>query len=610
MSRSDTSGSRRLRDQDLRRFTDLLCEKVYWWLQRDKSSKGQQKLQSEKAQGSKFPEFASIKDALGKQIRSLDAEKTKCAERIDDSNHKLMETAMSMLEKLGPANVGGHQESFRGPDVTAECSVSEIDTRLTAFQKSAEESFQAQLTHESNKLREEFLVKHEDGIKTLREELADKYQRQNSVLEERLTKEASKNKVLEDKVAKLKAEVDDICCDHAKTVEVVRQLEAQFNIVSSNDMAALETLHATSTSIKELVDEFSGRLSKALVQFDTDNKELKTHLEDHNSQLILLRNTVEGVAAEVTGQRQTNKETNAKVASLEETIETAKLGDNNEDVGVAINIQNLASEFGDFQRTVKRQENEQNTVKEELSSLKSKVSMLPVDEMKQVIVDLPKIKEKLEKPPSPVRASPPAPMAVTSDFNGNILEIVKCRVADASNSMRLQFQEDFKRIATGFGQTIDKERTARTEMESKIKKIDESCRDNNHDLRILKETDAKALADLDQRLCQQSDKTISQNRDLIFTRNQLEKYRDEAKIELNGLQLQIGCFNDWKKNFSSQVFYTNIVRHIQSSTPDNVNSQIKKLVDRIDHLEAGSDDIDMKKRKGINGQAVVVNGKH
>ena len=92
----------------------------------------------------------------------------------------------------------------------------------------------------------------------------------------------------------------------------------------------------------------------------------------------------------------------------------------------------------------------------------------------------------------------------------------------------------------------------------------------------------------------------------------IDKARKESKAGTDDVQFQISHLTEWAKNFGSKQWHDSVAQQIAAYVPAHFNGQLDSLNTRVSNLESRGTDSDgaNKRRKGVNGSPLVVNGAH
>lgn len=88
-------------EKDISRMVSLLCERLYWYMQRDKQDKSERKARDELDRCKiGHPESSGISELLRMQIKQLEKEKNKCCARVGAADAKLLAAALPFVDQL------------------------------------------------------------------------------------------------------------------------------------------------------------------------------------------------------------------------------------------------------------------------------------------------------------------------------------------------------------------------------------------------------------------------------------------------------------------------------------------------------------------------------
>lgn len=213
--------------------------------------------------------------------------------------------------------------------------------------------------------------------------------------------------------------------------------------------------------------------------------------------------------------------------------------------------------------------------------------------------------------------------AMTED---KVREILKPELVNAAKKLHETVNGRLTTVADGLGKFIDKERQARLETDGKVstladsmsslqKAVDES-KSSTDDVSLFRKAVDEAKADQETWKNYTSNQIHEYGREVEGHRNslstinsQVEELRDELRRGHEGHQMQLVHLSSWMNTFNTRRMYNEIVAHLNAAQPTgaNLNAQLRTLSERMDGLENREDEGGVKKRKALNGNAVVVN---
>ncbi|KAH6961877.1 hypothetical protein BKA56DRAFT_737175 [Ilyonectria sp. MPI-CAGE-AT-0026] len=217
------------------------------------------------------------------------------------------------------------------------------------------------------------------------------------------------------------------------------------------------------------------------------------------------------------------------------------------------------------------------------------------------------------------------PNAMTED---KVREILKPELVSAENKLQEIFGERLSVIADRLGEFLDRERQTRMETDGKVstladsisslqKAVDEAkaSTDNASSFRKAVDevkTDQEAWKHYVKYQIHEHGREVEGHRNTLSTlNNQVEELRNELRRGYEGHQMQLVHLSSWMNTFNTRRMYNEIARHINATIPTgaSLSSQMRVLSDRMDTLENREDRNDeggVKKRKALNGNAVVI----
>ncbi|KAL6402695.1 hypothetical protein AUP68_14028 [Ilyonectria robusta] len=207
-----------------------------------------------------------------------------------------------------------------------------------------------------------------------------------------------------------------------------------------------------------------------------------------------------------------------------------------------------------------------------------------------------------------------------------VRKMLKPELVNAANKLQEMFTGRLTIVADGLGKFIDKERQARVETDGKVstlanslsslqKAADES-KSSTDDISSFRKAVDEAKADQEtwnnytSNQIHEYGREVEGHRNSLSTINsQVEELRDQLRRGYEGHQMQLMHLSSWMNTFNTRRMYNEIVAHLNAAQPTgaNLNAQLRTLSERMDGLENREDEGGVKKRKALNGNAVVVN---
>ncbi|KAH6985411.1 hypothetical protein EDB80DRAFT_226145 [Ilyonectria destructans] len=207
-----------------------------------------------------------------------------------------------------------------------------------------------------------------------------------------------------------------------------------------------------------------------------------------------------------------------------------------------------------------------------------------------------------------------------------VREMLKPELVNTANKLQEMLTGRLTIVADGLGKFIDKERQARVETDGKVstlanslsslqKAVDES-KSSTDDISSFRKAVYEVKADQETWKNYTSNQIHEYGREVEGHRNslstinsQVEELRDELRRGYKGHQMQLVHLSSWMNTFNTRRMYNEIVAHLNAAQPTgaNLNAQLRTLSERMDGLENLVDEGGVKKRKALNGNAVVVN---
>ncbi|CVK86805.1 uncharacterized protein FMAN_05927 [Fusarium mangiferae] len=272
----------------------------------------------------------------------------------------------------------------------------------------------------------------------------------------------------------------------------------------------------------------------------------------------------------------------------------------------------------------------------------------PSDELKQLVRDVPKLRESMSEVNArssrlPTPTSTPAFMTkemtlqlITPKMDrledalkrrcADMIQISSGLVAetvDQANARTLKSEGAIQALdvrVTGLKRSVDENKkefdahvTTLRRIADENKKLDQQITELNQSVSENKVEMYDMNNDMEKRLEEESTELKSVKGMVAVMTQDVEKVRKDSRTGIDDIQFQLVQMTDWAKNFSSKQWHDSVAQQIAAYVPAQFAGQLDSLATRVSHLETGSHnspEISSKRRKGANGNPLVVNGLH
>lgn len=640
MSSSDGNPSKQTPNHHVKRATDIICKKLHWYSQREDVAQKQKILHEDiKRFESRRSEFASLHSTHERQLESLNVHKKSCAQHLESADQELLPAFVSLLNSLWDTRESPSQPTQTRPQELHTKDTkdmgSDLDSRLRVLQKGTADNFKNQMALELNKLREEFKTQYDSKFQALEKSLEQERTNlknetgQRLLLKTRLDllsqkvnndkKEAiQENSKLDERITKKLDEVSQkLDNNKAEATKERGQADEQHGKGTNNQVHnALANFHNQVDKLNNRMTTLESDVPGIQIQ-NKQNAGLHSLLEKQSQKISNLQGQVDAALEQVkvlkegaSRQGTEIEQASSKLKAIKDHVKSLKEDRERDTTPVSPeDIEQLRTEITGHTKAIKAQEEKQDLAIKEISLLDSKLSGLPMDDLKQLPLEIPKMKQRLENYSSSPRASP---MLENQD------QLVTKKVLDEFQvQLEQRHQLRLKKIAEGIAVPVQRvEQETRTlglqakSLDAQVNSLEAKISANEHNAELQLGKQSRYLTDFDIRLQQQIDDNKAQDTSLAWVKSELELTRQEVRLGHEDLQMQLGNLNGWVSNFNSQSLYDNMTNRVYQSISKGVPALVEKLSARVEVLESLDEGPLSKKRKAPNGNAVAVNGNH
>ncbi|EQK99716.1 hypothetical protein G6O67_001490 [Ophiocordyceps sinensis] len=569
-SSASSASSRGSLRPDVKRATDQLCDRLFWYMQRDAADKKLQRLQFDLDRCKKSQsDFGSAPELIRNQRDSAEEEKAKCCTRLDAADEKLHAAVQQLVARLpqSKSDDGAKPQADHKP---IERPAPDLESRLLAAQKSAEASFTRMLSEESSLIKE--------SLRTEFESRAAEMKTQTAELKAHLYVEKIRNEQLRESIKALENKIRDSAKDDggedSQKPEHGRQAHATSKAGPAADppaetaeMRAEEAL-ALAAKIEEGTKNLVSRdeLDEVLRKFDKTMSLPEDGGEDGEPQ-DSWPVPGEGTALKLRGL-------SSKLKDLESSVRE------HDAVQTSLRIQKLIKEVDGHAEAIKQQADQQMEAKLAMQTLELTLAKQSASQSHAETK-----KDTQETPPAAASAN-------ASD--SHIQDISRAEVTGVLKD----FLPTLSKKLTDF---LKEERVMRSESISKeAEKAAEATAALRTDLNALRQDCARSLNELAHQVAKSNSDLLASGHQLKTLETTCPAARAETKSEVDELAMQVRDVQSWQDNFTTRPLYKDIVDHINATLPNGVVNQLKTLAMKIEGIEGhlhATEGGDTKRRK-------------
>ena len=259
-------------------------------------------------------------------------------------------------------------------------------------------------------------------------------------------------------------------------------------------------------------------------------------------------------------------------------------------------IHEIQRQLAELDASIKGQGDKFMATESVLSELQSAVSKCPAEDVAEIKSDLSLLKDQ-----------------VRSKSQENAPEPGEHARASNSTEVMGKVQMLLNKLASGFGELIDKERGKITVVEGKVVKTQEKVSAIQKTVAEMEPRVMSSTAALQTEVNNQNHNLNALQHNWNATHTGL-RYLDEMfKRQSEEVAMQIQCLNAWQNNFTTKDMYKSIVEHITATLPRGVEEQYGALSTRMNSLEsriAINEGSPRKKRKVLasSDSGIAANG--
>ncbi|KAM0553883.1 hypothetical protein ACHAPJ_007229 [Fusarium lateritium] len=238
----------------------------------------------------------------------------------------------------------------------------------------------------------------------------------------------------------------------------------------------------------------------------------------------------------------------------------------------------------------------------------------PSKDLKGLVTDLPKLREltsgsnkRSSQTRTPTPTPTPAPM--TKEM---VMQTVESKISEMDKELRDELRQRFSNVAEHFGKLIDEGRKSAADTRIDVTNLMEHVADVEMESGEVKKEMGVVSESLHKRCSEQATEFNALKGAVAMIAVDIDKARKESKAGTDDVQFQISHLTEWAKNFGSKQWHDSVAQQIAAYVPAHFNGQLDSLNTRVSNLESRGTDSDgaNKRRKGVNGSPLVVNGAH
>ncbi|KHO02040.1 uncharacterized protein MAM_01041 [Metarhizium album ARSEF 1941] len=510
---------------EIKHLVELLCDRMYWYMQRDKQDKNLKKMQADLDRCRPgYSESSNYAEVLKLQIDQCVKEKRKTCDRLSGTDGKLLSHLTTFIDRQ------------TGDALSTQAIGSEdVDARLKALQNSLDEKFRTYLKEASTKTNNDHrsqLRKETEGLHIGLEQEKQKSAKLQKHMEE-----------MEQRLGSLDKRHLDLAEEAKNNKRAALHLDGKLTEFESK-------LNELSTKIDDLATNIvtSHALSKELSQFDT----VVSASEDGNAAPLGDRwlNTSVGMKT-----RQRLQAVLDDVRFLKQSLKCESVD------GAPQPIASLHKRLESCMDMVKLNSKEQLSISEAVQAIEATLKLTSFTTSNDTGQNSTLIEQMIDQKVQPLFTS-------------------------LKENLNHTMQGKLNQVAVDLGTFIDKERIAR---EGATTKADQSSADVSalrRDINVLKKSVSTSAEKLCQKISEQGKQVASCNERVASLESGLQRVSAEAETNIRKLELQLQTVNTRRSNVSTKGPNQDMTKHITNTTisPSSLQN-ISSLTSRLEAVE-------------------------
>ncbi|KND94178.1 hypothetical protein TOPH_01091 [Tolypocladium ophioglossoides CBS 100239] len=564
-------------DAHVKRVTDLVCERVFWYMQRDSADKKFNKLQSDAARcKASLGDSSSAFEIIKLQRDQAEEERARCCSRVETADEKLRAAVTLVASRLN-RSISEETAKPKSDGEAKERPAPDIESRLLALQRSIETAATKKLAEEAFAIKKAFQTQFESETAQFRAQLVIEKNR-NDRLEKKLDELGRKF----DATSDASERVDQQAPAKADQAEKATP-------PSTDDNALVER----ATEQAEQMTNFNAKIEEAI-------KSLVSRDELDKALQVLDNNMSAAADGPTDGQQQypgalAGEKTRHKLLSVTKAIGCLESSLQGQDISkLPLCIQEIKQEMDAHDCSIKEQAGQQREAKSTIKTLEESVAKLSADSSAEVFE---KRVKQISGPNQQDQRSMPIAASISDE---HIVKVTRPQV-----EMRVH------EITQKLGVFLDNERVKRESVDKLARQTANTASLIRSDLDGLKSEHTKYIKELGDRIIYQSTELNLQGQRVAAVESNLPAVRMEAKSHSDELATQVYSLQSWQDNFSTRLLYRDIVEHIKATVPTGVLQQLNHLSARVASVEVQlgvSDGGAVKRRKLQHGSPGTANG--
>lgn len=576
-------------DAHVKRVTELVCERVFWYMQRDSADKKSKRLQSDADRCNAInSDFSSAFEMIKLQRNQAEEDRNKCCSRVEAADEKLRAAVQLLMSKLSRSMVDETAKP-KSDGEAKEKPALDIESRLLALQRSIETAAAKTLAETAFATKKTFQtqLESETALRTA----------QNAELRAQLAMEKSRNDQLETKLDELGRKFDAMsdASKRADQQESARADQAERINPPSTDNSALGGARAQAGQMAKLTAEIQ-EATKSLVTRD----ELEKALQVFDNKMSSDAEGPGDGQQSYLGAEPGDKTRLKLLAIIKATgrLESSVRVHDQHVTRLALCIQNVQQKMDAHESSTNKQAGQQMEARSTMKTLEESVAKLAADNSSEVFEK--RVKQIWKPSQRDQRSLPVAGTATGSISDEHILKVTWPQV-----------DKRVHEITQKLGAFLDNERTKRESVDTLAQQTASTTSLVHNDLNELKTEYTKSIKELGNQALDQTAELKLQGQKIATLESALPAVRNEAKNYHEDLAQRVCTLSTWQDNFNTRPLYKDIVEYIKATVPTSVLQQLNHLNSRVTSVEVQlgvSDGGAMKRRKLQHSTPGAANG--
>lgn len=518
----------------MKHLVELLCDRMYWYMQRDHQDKKVKKMQNELDRCRPgYPETSNHADVLKLQMDQTSREKQKCCDRLNGADGKLLDHLVTFVDKQGERLLSTQNHGVKSEDV---------DSRLETLRGSLLEQFHTRLKEESGHLG--------NSVRSqLQEETAE--------LKLSLEQEKERNDRLQTKMEEMEKALLTLEQRHTSLTEETLK----------NNSARLQ-LDGKLVAVGNKLTQLSGRID-GIMRNTVTTEALSSALEQFDSILSAFDKST--VSEQWGFSKEAGMKTRRLLQTIVEDLNSVKLSLRSETPAASSQkVADLQNELNSCVNMVESHSKQHSSISETLKSIE--------DILKQVTLAQENDTGQRSLPGSPSKAALEVDQILDQKF-----QPFSASIADRVKTM---MQEKLNEVARDLGTFVNNERVAREHASAAAEDSLTIASTLRQDVDVLRDGVHASMWKLDCELGEQKKQIHWCNEGLASFDRRLQRTAAEGGDSVEKLELQLRVVNAWQSNFTTASLYQDITKHITDTLPLTMLQKINSVTSRLEAIEA------------------------